>query len=98
MFCKSYNDFFQTLANKTNQLIIHELKEGPKNVTKLVENTKLEQSQISHSLKRLAECNFVYVKQEGKQRIYHLNKETILPILELADVHAKKLCPLCNKK
>lgn len=97
MFCKSYNDFFQTLANPTNQFVIQELLKKPMNVTELVEKTKLEQSKISHSLKRLYECKVVDVKREGKQRIYSLNKETIMPILQIVDKHAKEMCPQCLK-
>lgn len=97
MFCKSYNDFFQTLANPTNQSIIQELLKKPLNVTQLVKSTRLEQSHISHSLKKLYECKIVDVKRKGKQRIYSLNKETIIPIIEIVDRHAKKMCPRCLK-
>ncbi|HIH55550.1 TPA: winged helix-turn-helix transcriptional regulator [Candidatus Woesearchaeota archaeon] len=97
MFCRSYNDFFQTLANPTNQSIIQELLKRPMNVTQLTEKTKLEQSHISHSLKKLYECKIVDVKRDGKQRIYSLNKDTIIPIIEIVDKHAKKMCPKCLK-
>jgi ArsR family transcriptional regulator len=97
MFCKSYNEFFQTLANPTNQFIIDSLLKGEKSVTEIVNVTKLEQSKVSHALKRLAECKLVNAKQIGKQRIYELNKDTIIPILEIADKHAKELCPVCPK-
>jgi len=97
MFCKSYNDFFETLANPTNQSIIQELVKGSLNVTQLTLKTKLEQSKISHSLKRMYECHIVDVKREGKQRIYSLNKDTIVPILQIVDKHAKKMCPHCMK-
>jgi len=97
MFCKSYDDFFQTLANPTNQSIIQELLKKPMNVTELIKNTKLEQSNISHSLKKLHECKIVEMEKKGKQRVYSLNKETIIPILTIVDRHAKKLCPRCAK-
>ena len=98
MFCKSHNDFFGVLANSTNQLIISALRKGEElSVTQLVVATGLEQSTISHALKRLADCHFVAVKRIGKHRFYSLNKETIIPILDLADNHAKKMCPTCNK-
>ena len=97
MFCKSYNDFFGTLANATNQRIIDVLRLGAKNVSEIARITKLEQSKISHALKRLADCKFVDMEQKGKQRIYSLNKDTIIPVLKLADEHAHKMCPVCNK-
>lgn len=97
MYCKSYNDFFQALANHTNQTIIQSLQKGSKTVTEITQTTKLEQSKVSHALKRLAECKLVNSKPEGKHRRYELNKETIIPILEIADKHAKKMCPICLK-
>lgn len=97
MFCKSYNDFFGALANQTNQKIIEVLRTGSKSVSEIMLVTKLEQSKTSHALKRLADCKFVNFKQEGKQRIYTLNKDTIIPILKIADKHAHKMCPICNK-
>jgi hypothetical protein len=35
------------------------------------------------------------MKQKGKQRIYGLNKETILPILGILDKHENKYCKKC---
>lgn len=97
MFCKSYNDFFQTLANPTNQSLIQQLLKKSMSVSELTRHTKLEQSQISHSLKRLHECRVVEVERSGKQRIYSLNKDTIVPILKIVDSHAKQMCPQCIK-
>ncbi len=97
MFCQSYNDFFQVLANPTNQAIINVLLRKERTVSEIITTTKLEQSKVSHSLKRMYECKIVHVKQEGKQRFYSLNKETIVPLLDLVDKHARKMCPTCTK-
>ena len=97
MFCRSYNNFFQMLANPTNQSIIILLMKKPLNVTQIIKVTRLEQSQASHSLKRLNECKIVNVKRNGKQRIYSLNKKTIIPIIKIVDRHAKEMCPECKK-
>jgi hypothetical protein len=44
------------------------------------------------------ECKFLDVKQEGKQRIYSLNKDTIIPILTLVEKHVEKYCEkICQK-
>jgi predicted transcriptional regulator len=91
-------DFFQTLANKTNQSIIQELLKKPANVSSITKHTGLEQSQVSHSLLRMHQCKIVDMKKSGKQRIYSLNKETIIPILTIVDNHAKKMCPICAKR
>ncbi len=97
MFCKSKSSFFQTLANQTNQIIILSLIKKPKTVTEIVESTKIEQSKVSHALKRLLDCKLVKSKQKGKNKIYQLNKETVIPLLNLADKHAKKMCDTCKK-
>ena len=56
--------------------------------------TKLnqEQSKISHNLKCLADCHFLNVKKQGKQRIYSLNKKTIVPLIKLVKKHVTKYC------
>jgi len=95
---KSYNYFFLNFANKTKFDIILALKEKPLSVSEIVEKVGKEQSAVSHSLKNLTRCNIIKVKQKGKQRLYSLNKKTVLPILELADKHVKCFCPICCKK
>jgi DNA-binding transcriptional ArsR family regulator len=85
------------LANPTNQSIIQELLKKPMSVTELIEKTNIEQSLISHSLKKLYECKIVDFERNGKQKTYSLNKETIVPILKIVDSHAKELCPTCVK-
>jgi len=48
----------------------------------------------------LKSCRIVEVKQKGKERIYSLNKKTIVPMLNLIDKHAKSFCDCknCNKE
>jgi DNA-binding transcriptional ArsR family regulator len=74
------------------------LKESEKNVTQLYKDLEVEQSKISHALASLKSCNIVKSRQNGKQRIYYLNKTTIPKILELTDEHAKSFCgkPYCS--
>ena len=99
MKCDSYYVFFDTVSNKTRMAIIESLMEGEKSVTEICKDIKEEQSKISHSLKRLMNCNFLDVKREGKKRIYSLNKDTIIPILRLAEKHVKKYCCVkCTRK
>ena len=92
MMEKTYNIFFTNLANPLKIKIILSLREKEKNVTELSKTLKVEQSKISHAVASLKCCNIVNVKQEGKQRIYCLNKKTIIPILNLIDKHAIKNC------
>jgi len=98
MTSKSYYNFFVNFANKTKFDIIMSLKEKSMNVSQIVEKIGAEQSAVSHNLKDLAECNIVEVKQKGKQRIYSLNKKTIIPLLKNVENHVCKCCKLnCAK-
>jgi len=88
----TYHIFFTNLSNPLRIKIVTSLKQKEKNVTELSKELKVEQSKVSHALASLRCCNIVDVKQEGKQRIYSLNKKTILPMLKLIDTHAKTFC------
>ena len=67
--------------------IIESLMVKPKSVNDISADVKEEQSKVSHSLKKLMECNFLDVKRAGKKRIYSLNEKTVVPILKLVDKH-----------
>jgi DNA-binding transcriptional ArsR family regulator len=96
---EAYYIFFGKLANKLKIEIISALKEKPSSVMQLVKKLKVEQSKLSHALASLRCCNIVLVKRRGKERIYSLNKETMLPILETIDKHRDKFCNCnCNAK
>ena len=87
-----YYLFFGNLANPLKIEIITELKKGSRSVLELADKLKAEQSKLSHALHSLRCCSIVNVKQDGKKRIYSLNKETILPILKIIDKHENKFC------
>ncbi len=90
-----YYVFFSNLSNKLRVDIIECLKKSEKNVTEISTELKVEQSKISHALHSLKECNIVNSKQIGKNRIYSLNKKTIIPILKIIDRHARTYCNNC---
>lgn len=94
---RSYENFFANFANKTRFKIIIALKHKAMNVTELAEEIGEEQSKVSHNLVKLASCNIITVKQDGKNRIYSLNKETVIPIFRLIEKHVKNHCTLCDK-
>ncbi|MCH7951302.1 winged helix-turn-helix transcriptional regulator [Patescibacteria group bacterium] len=97
MIGTSYQRFFQTLANENRLKIIHFLQvHDARNVSEIVEGTNLEQTLVSHNLKRLHNCHFVEAKQNGKERIYSLNKTTIEPLLLLMDKHVNTYCVNCK--
>ena len=93
-----YYPFFGNLANPLKVDIISLLKEKEMSVLELASKLKEEQSKISHALSSLKDCSIVNVKSEGKKRIYNLNKETILPMLEIIDRHENKFCEKCLAK
>ncbi len=94
MNCNTYHIFFKNLANPLRTKIIAELKEKESSVSELSKKLKIEQSKLSHALSSLRFCSLVLVKQKGKERIYSLNKKTILPILKIIDKHK---CEYCKK-
>ncbi len=93
----SYHIFFMNLANPLKIGIIISLREKGKNVREITDNLHMEQSKISHALASLRKCHIVKIKQEGKHRIYYLNKKTIVPMFNILDKHANIYCPnKCN--
>ncbi|MBU4069915.1 MAG: metalloregulator ArsR/SmtB family transcription factor [Nanoarchaeota archaeon] len=92
MNSNTYHVFFTNLANPLKINIILNLREKEKNVSDISNELRVEQSKVSHALSSLKCCNIVEVKQKGKQRIYFLNKKTIVPMLNLIDKHASTFC------
>jgi len=72
--------------------IVEALMERPLNVSKICKQTGEEQSKISHNLKILKDCHVVDAKIKGKQRIYSLNKDTIVPLMKLVEQHVSRYC------
>jgi len=87
-----YYIFFRKLAYPVMIDILASLRVKDKSVTKLAKELGIEQSKLSHALQSLKACSIVHARKSGKQRIYSLNKKTILPIFNLIDRHEKKFC------
>lgn len=99
MKCSSpYHLFFTNLANPLKVDIIMSLQNGEKNVTELSGELDVEQSKLSHALASLKDCKMVNSKQNGKERIYSLDKKTIIPILNLIKKNRENICKGCVKK
>ncbi len=92
MKCHSYNIFFETISSRVRTRILDLLHVRAMSVSEICEKLNEEQSKISHNLKKLADCHLLDVEQKGKQRIYSLNKETMVPLMKLVDSHVKKYC------
>ena len=86
---RAYGFFFKALANETRLAIIEELLNGDLSVSELVDRLGMEQSRVSHNLRCLAYCGFVFSRREGKKVIYTLNRETVLPLLKIAERHVR---------
>jgi len=89
--------FFKTLANPARLAILEILRDGSRNVTEISEELKQEQSMISHNLRALEKCGFVFSERRQKQRFYSLNKETMEPIFKTFKHHSEKYCPTGGK-
>src|SRR3989339_1297973 len=92
MLEKAYQIFFGTLANKNRLRIINILRNGTKCVKDICKELNFNQTTISHNLKRLERCGFVFVEKKGKHRYYTLNKKTIKPLMALIDEHMHEYC------
>jgi DNA-binding transcriptional ArsR family regulator len=85
--------FFSTLANPTRIAILELLREGAKNVTEISEALNQEQSMISHNLKPLESCRFIFSEKKKKEHFYSLNKEIMEQLFKTFYFHSKKYCP-----
>lgn len=88
----TYHIFFNNLANPLRVRIISVLKNKEMCVGDLSSELKVEQSKLSHALSSMKECNLVKVRQNGKLRIYSINRKTLMPILNIIDNHAMEEC------
>ena len=84
--------FFSTLANPTRLAILEKLSESDMNVTQLAQTLKQEQSMISHNLKPLLYCRFIYSERQGKSKIYRLNSDTFDKLFKVVENHAQNHC------
>ncbi|MBI2670781.1 winged helix-turn-helix transcriptional regulator [Candidatus Woesearchaeota archaeon] len=82
--------FFKAFSNQTRLEIIQLLKKKPLTVTEICYKTGFEQSRVSHNLRCLEHCGFVKITQNGNSRVYTLDEETIVPIVNLFEKHIQK--------
>ena len=84
--------FFETLGTKVKLDILTSLREGPLSVNELSRAVNHERSKVSHALRSLHDCRFVVVSKDGRRRIYSLNTDTIVPLLDLVERHMNTYC------
>lgn len=91
-----YSPFLRTLSGRKRFAIARALLDnGPLNVTQICRKTGFEQSTVSHHLRGLASCQYVFSKPNGKKRVYSLNDDTIVPLLKIIDRHVARYCKNC---
>lgn len=87
------DDFFAVLGNKQRVRILQHLEQdGGKCVGQIADRLKLEQSAVSHNIKRLHDCHFVEVEHHGKERVYTINEDTVRPLFQLINKHVSTYC------
>ena len=84
--------FFSTLANPTRLAILERLSQGELNVTRLASELGQEQSMVSHNLKILEQCSFVFSERRGKEKYVFLNGDTVNSIFGIVEEHEDKYC------
>ena len=93
---KGLNDvcygFFSTLANPTRLAIIERLRNGSVNVSGLAKELGQEQSMVSHNLKILERCKFVFSEKRGKEKYVSLNRDTVDALIRIVEMHADRYC------
>jgi ArsR family transcriptional regulator, cadmium/lead-responsive transcriptional repressor len=75
--------FFHGLSNPTRFKIALALLESEKNVSQLVDELGMKQSQISNQLACLKWCGFVTTRQDGKFVYYQITDDRIRQMIEL---------------
>lgn len=97
MLLRAYNIIFETLANKNRIDVLESLMKDSRTVSQLTKELKLDQTTISHNLRRLKVCGFVKDKRVGKNKVYSANKEAVIPLFNFVNNHMNCYCkPLCN--
>ena len=88
-----FDDFFAVLGNKQRVRILQYLdRAGSRSVSEICTALKLEQSAVSHNMKRLLDCHFVEVESQGKERLYTITSVTVQPLFRLIEQHVRSYC------
>ncbi|WP_407270671.1 ArsR/SmtB family transcription factor [Radiobacillus sp. PE A8.2] len=79
-----YAKFFHGLSNPTRFQIALSLLDKEKNVSELVDELEIKQSQVSNQLACLKWCGYVDTRKVGKYIYYQIKDERIKQIITLA--------------
>jgi DNA-binding transcriptional ArsR family regulator len=84
--CRAYSALFDTLGNTTRLQILSCLLDGPKSVSGIIAHTSLEQTNVSHALKRLQHARMVSATRKGRFRLYAASR-TVVPLMRAIEQH-----------
>lgn len=76
---------FRAFADLSRLSILESLRDGPRKVSQIVEETGLNQPNTSNHLGCLRECGLVTCRQEGRFVYYELSDARVASLLDLAD-------------
>lgn len=88
----AYKIFFGTLVSESRLKIINLLRRRKRNVSEIMNELKMDQTAVSHDLRRLKDCGFVLAEREGKFVYYNLNESSIRPLMEIIEKHMADYC------
>ena len=94
----AYKLFFNTFSSEPRLRILNLLRKKSRNVGEIIKRLNMEQSRISHDLRRLKSCGFVNTEIKGKYRNYTINNKTIKPLMNIIDKHMEKNCLMIIKR
>ncbi|MCX7840765.1 MAG: metalloregulator ArsR/SmtB family transcription factor [Anaerolineae bacterium] len=73
----------KTMGNATRLRIVHSLREHPKSVSEIVQDTKLAQAKVSQHLAILRAYGIVASKREGRDVIYRIANHKLVRVCDL---------------
>lgn len=78
---KPKEPIYEIIGNKSKIKVLNAILEGPLSVNKIVNLTKIEQTNVSHTLGSLRAMNVVNQRVVGRNHEYFIN-EDVLPFLK----------------
>lgn len=76
-------EFFKVLSEVSRLQIVCSLKNGPKNVTEIIEMTGLGQANVSKHLKMLTQVGIVSREQQGVCVYYEIDNPVLFELCDL---------------
>ena len=77
---------FYGFSDTSRLAILEALREKPLNVSEIVEETGLSQSNASNHLSCLRDCGLVIREQQGRYAVYQLSDSRVAELLQTADI------------